>query len=75
MSTSGVKWNFTLEEFHMLSSDPTSENTWHYCKCLREARDLLLVCGQHAAEFKSEWKIRHQTQSCGLLLLSGWEGT
>lgn len=38
----------------------------------RDSRDTLLVCGQQAAEFKSEWKIKHMALSPGLLFLSGW---
>lgn len=34
---------------------------------------MLLVCGQQAAEFKSEQKIKHMALSPGLLFLSGWE--
>ena len=42
-------------------------------KCPRDSRDMLLVCGQQAAEFKSEQKIKHMALSPGLLFLSGWE--
>lgn len=42
-------------------------------KCPRDSRDMLLVCGQQAAEFKSEQKINHMAPSPGLLFLSGWE--
>lgn len=42
-------------------------------KCPRDSRGMLLVCGQQAAEFKSDWRIKHMALSPGLLFLSGWE--
>lgn len=58
----------------MLNPDPTSENMCGFTvKCPRDSRDMLLVCGQQAAEFKSEQKIKHMALSPGLLFLSGWE--